>query len=544
MNRCVAFAVVACSLVAGCGDDGPVQTGGSGGENTGGGGENVGGMDVGGAGAQGGEGGQGAQGGAGGGGGEGGVGGAGGENTGGAGGGEPQLACEPVQNGVIDDSCGVFVNAALADGGTGTKLAPFNNLTDAAASIAATGGSIYVCVEPLTTPQTISGAAEQLRVYGGMNCTTWTWTAMERSEISVCAPGVGGCAAELGLPLRIESATVRLERLNIVAPDAFLAGASSIGVVAHFSEVDVVESSVSAGWGQPGANGQDGLNGASGGAGEMGTATTTANEIGSASGGVSPCGVGGGLGGGVAGLGFGSVLPTQGGVTQSNQGSNGNDNVACTPGGMGVSIGVDGANGLDGVGLGALSSAGYVGIAGQPGAAGANGGGGGGGGRRYYTNGSLNHMSKGGGGGAGGCGGQPGTAGGAGGSSFAILSSSSSITLDGATVSAEGGGDGGTRGAAGIGGSGGAGGAGGGNFFQPGTGGSLIILQGGCSGGAGRSGGAGGMGGAGAGGHAAGIAWIGIQPTVLSATEFTVGPPGVGPSAASSGQSVQLLEFP
>ncbi len=534
MDRCRFLVVFACSLVAGCGDDSPVGGGGAGaarggGSDTGGGGENSGGMNVG-AGGEGGMGGVGAQGG----GGEGGMGGDGGT---GAGGGMPQLNCEPMQNGVIDDTCGVFVNAAVAAGGTGTKLAPFSSLTEAAASIASTGGSIYVCVEPLTTPQTISGASAQLQVYGGMNCATWTWTATERSEISVCAPGTANCADNITVPLRVENSAVRLERLAIFAPDALVPGESSIGLLAHFSEVDFVDSEVTAGDAASGGPGQPGAPGAGGGAGSMGNQTLF---TGHAAGGVSTCGVKGGRGGGI-GIGVLTDLPLEGDIGQGNAGVNGTDNSVCINGGQGVVVGVAGAPGAHAVGIGALSAGGYVGALGQAGTAGTPGGGGGGGGRRYYSNPSPDLISKGGGGGAGGCGGQPGTGGGAGGSSFGILSSSSTLTVDGASITTGNGGGGGVMGPGGLGGAAGAGGAGGGQILV-GSGGMAMFLDGGCAGGSGQPGGAGGNGGAGAGGHSAAVAYVGNAPSFFT-TEITLGSPGMGPADASDGLVMNALVF-
>src|SRR5690606_31140931 len=73
-----------------------------------------------------------------------GVGGQGGMGQGGAGGGTP-TACIPSEvDGVVDDSCGVFVSSSLGDdNNAGDKAAPFATIT--AALAAANGRAVYLC---------------------------------------------------------------------------------------------------------------------------------------------------------------------------------------------------------------------------------------------------------------------------------------------------------------------------------------------------------------------------------------------------------------
>jgi hypothetical protein len=462
--------------------------------------------------------------------------GAGGEGAmGGAGGGEPEPPnCEPVANGVIDASCGVFVKADAAPGGDGSKAAPFASLEAATA-----GGAspIYVCLEPLTQPQHITNPAI---VYGGVDCTNFSWTAAERSQIATCQPGVAGCASDITVPLTIEEVgTLTIERLDVFAPNAIVAGQSSIAIVAMEATITLRESTVVAGNGAPGAMGGSGLQGEAGANGANGVLNGNGSLLGP-DGAASACGVFGGDGGGYFILnGNDFSAPTQGGVAQGNAGLNGTLGMttsACAGGGMGVTIGQVGPAGANAAGQGALSTSGYEGVAGSVGGVGAAGGGGGGGGSLRWIQAGVDPIASGGAGGAGGCGGLGGLGGGFGGSSFAILSLGSTLVFDAVSLQSALGADGAVGGAGGPGGAGGLGGTGGYNF----NGGINSATA--CSGGAGRPGGAGGPGGAGAGGHSAAIAHLGPAPNLSGATT-SVGTAGVGPGSAADGLAVAALAF-
>jgi hypothetical protein len=466
--------------------------------------------------------------------------GAGGEGaTGGAGGREPEPPnCEPIANGVIDASCGVFVKAGAAPGGDGSKSAPFASLEAATA----TGASpIYLCLEPLTEPQLVTNPTI---LYGGVDCANFSWTAAERSQIATCQPGVAGCASDITVPLRIEAVgAVSIERLDVYAPNAIVAGQSSIAIVAAMgSTVTLRESSVFAGNGAPGAMGATGAPGDAGGAGEAGQQAGAASLFGPA-GGASSCGVAGGAGG------FRSNSPTNlsgapraGLVDQNNAGGNGfytstgvlNPN--CTNGGDGATIGLPGAAGSPGMGLGTIAGGTYVGVVGFAGATGGPGGGGGGGGRLQFDFAPFNSQGgdtfqEGGGGGAGGCGGLGGAPGGFGGSSFAIVSLGGTWSFVDVQLQAASGANGAVGGNGGPGGAGGLGGAGSEESF-------LFA----CDGGDGNAGAPGGPGGAGTGGHAAAIAYVGAAPNLTGATT-SFGSAGVGPGSASDGVAADLLAF-
>ena len=365
---------VAILALAACGDSGSSATGGGGeasGGSANGGSTTDGGNNEGGNGGeagqggigQGGMGGEGAQGGMA----QGGMGGEGGAPP-------PDPNCTPVENGEIADECGLFVNAAVAAGGRGTKLAPFNNLTEAAAA-AAPGTRIYVCLEPLTQPETVSTDVES---YGGMECINFTWTAAERSLMAVCEPGLNGCANNITVPLTIDNAEVRLERFDIFAPNAIIAGESSIGVIAQFANLEIVDSSVTAGNGAAGSAGSNGMAGANGGNGVAGMGYSPIDFGEFSAGGVSSCGAGGGRGGWATGMLGDPGSPVAGQPNQNNAGANATTPQVCAPGTTATTVGVNGAAGADGTGLGQISSSGYQGAAGQDGTNGTRGGGGGG----------------------------------------------------------------------------------------------------------------------------------------------------------------------
>ncbi len=524
---------VAILALAACGDSGSSATGG-GGEASGG--SANGGSTTDGGGNEGGNGGEAGQGGIGQGGmgGEGAQGGMGQGGMGGEGGAPPpDPNCTPVENGEIAEECGLFVNAAVAAGGRGSKLAPFNNLTEAAAA-ARPGTRIYVCLEPLTQPETVTTDVE---IYGGMDCINFTWTAAERSLMAVCEPGLNGCANNITVPLTIDNAEVRLERFDIFAPNAIIAGESSIGVIAQFANLEIVDSSVTAGNGAAGAAGSNGMAGANGGNGVAGVGYMPLAIGAFSAGGVSTCGAGGGRGGGInLNDNVNPGLPAAGQPNQNNAGANATTPQVCVSGTAATTVGVNGSAGANGTGLGQISLSGYQGAAGQAGANGTSGAGGGGGGRLRVSGDPI--VVVGGSGGAGGCGGMGATGGGAGGASFAIVSSSSAVSLVGSALSTGSAGAGGVGAIGGNGGMQGIGGAAGGWVLQGGGGNGYT----GCAGGNGTPGGAGGASGAGAGGHSAGIAFFGNAPTLMN-TPVTLGAAGVGPGTASDGLAETTLDF-
>lgn len=497
-----------------CGDDGSGGAGGSDGE--GGAGEGAGpitgGGDAGGAGGSG-AGGEGAssQGG-----------------SGGDGGGSSESSCTFVEGIPVPDDCGIFIDGEAADGGTGTKAAPYNTVT--AAIQGSPSARYYVCEatqlnESVTVPSGVS-------LFGGLDCTQdWAWTTTPTSwtspsdTILITVDGAEGI-------------TNRIEGFSIVAPNAIESGESSIAIAAALGHVEVARTDLYVGNGANGTDGTAGVNGtyqAEYGNGYPGTALNTCTTLTSAApGGLSGCGVDGGRGAYFRGtLNFLTIPATAGMVGQDNAGTNSSNTTTCTNGGPGA-LGTDGPSGTSGMGVGEIDLNGYTGIGGINGIAGTNGGGGGGGGaKRHLTNGECDRRGTGGGGGAGGCAGTAGTAGMPGGSSIAMISIGATWSFDSVTISMGNGGNGGVGGAGSFGADGGFGGSG--AQFQ----GSVS-----CGGGDGGDGGDGGAGGSGAGGHSLVIAHSGAAPSLFGLTILV--PPtvaGVGGPGATDGVAAQIQSF-
>ncbi|MBK8936902.1 MAG: hypothetical protein IPM79_04440 [Polyangiaceae bacterium] len=382
-------------------------------------------------------------------------GGPGGGGEGGEGGGIA-ADCAPTEGVAVGASCGVFVQEGSVEVSAGTSL------------------------------------------FGGFACESWTYSAGGARPLIL---------GEADVPaMRITGAgSSRVMSLDLEAPSAEAAGASSLGLWVSEATVELEAVGITAGDGAAGAappaqveqlaRAQGGMTGAVAG-------TVPVNAMGAPTPAASwRCrGVGGAGADPERQCGMATATPA-GGEEWGHAVAAPRRLARCTDGGNG-GLGSNGNPGLGATSLGFADADGFTAADGEPGEAGTYGhSGGGGGGSRASAS---SHGAGGGGGGAGGCGGEAGAAGRGGGSSLGIVSLNATLTLgDGVTVTV---------------GSGGAGGAGGmGQFGQlggplgpGGTGGGGISSA--CSGGAGGDGGAGGNGGGGRGGHAVGIAYVGAEP--------------------------------
>ncbi|MFO0587447.1 MAG: hypothetical protein U0441_07905 [Polyangiaceae bacterium] len=453
---------------------------------------------------------------------------------------------------IVRDDCGLFVNAAAATNGDGTKAAPFRTIADAAAKGPA---RIFVCAGDYTEVTTLE-LAGGMEVFGGFGACPksgdWTWAADKRA--SVLGPAN---LAVVHVSSGSDAACV-LHAVNVSAPDATEDGASSIGILADGVTLSLVDVAITTGAGVNGTDGQpSSLDALPGAPGLVASATDACVLVpmGGVPGSVTcddgiTMGGDGGAGGpppasnGSAGV-DGTPMDNTGGLGGAVDVATGQ----CTMGG----VGHDGAPGDAGGGgndIGTLTS---NGISGGDGTDGKNGqlgqGGGGGGGAKAGTfckngvNTVAGPGASGGGGGSGGCGGKGGGGGKVGGSSVGIVSKASTLTFAGVTITTGAGGDGGAGAPGKAGGAGGPGGAGGVSSGLAGS-------KQGCSGGAGGQGGDGGWGGGGRGGHSLGIAFVGMAPTVDKEITITPGAPGDGgksdPSDSgngSPGTSAPVLSF-
>jgi hypothetical protein len=446
-------------------------------------------------------------------------GGPGGGGEGGEGGGIA-AECAPTEGVAVGASCGVFVQAG-ATGGDGSQASPYGSLVEALQN-EPSAARVYVC-----GGDTFEGSVEVAggtSLFGGFACESWTYSAGGARPLILGDADVPA--------MRITGAgSSRVMSLDLEAPSAEAAGASSLGLLISEATVELEAVAITAGDGAAGAappaqveqlaRAQGGMTGAVAG-------TVPVNAMG----GANTCGLVA-LSGGVGGA---------GGVMPNGSGGNGNpgdagDGAAAGIGQTGVSLdcgvgpglgggatgspGMPGNPGLGATTLGVAEADGFTAADGEPGEAGTYGhSGGGGGGSRASAS---SHGAGGGGGGAGGCGGEAGAAGRGGGSSLGIVSLNATLTLgDGVTVTV---------------GSGGAGGAGGmgqlgqlGGFEGDGgaAGGTVVDA---CDGGSGGAGGHGGNGGGGRGGHAVGIAYVGAEPAggtvdVSGSSEGAGGPGG------------------
>ncbi len=424
----------------------------------------------------------------------------------------------PAEGEVVGATCGLFVK--LGEIGDGTRESPYGSIHKALMDLGS-ATRIYIC-----GGDAFAGSLEldgKTSLIGGFDCADWRYSKLHPR------PSIEGDADLPALSIQ-GTGTTHLVSIDVEAPAAVGAGASSIAMLVAGATVHGDEMDIFAG---DGADGEDpppqevqagaagtGLDGADHG-------QTPSNAIG----GLNMCQSGAVFLSGGSG-GKGGNTTTGAGPTSGQPGDGGNGGAAggaattqipllpCSAGTQG-SAGMHGAAGPGATASGQFSASGFVPAEGGPGMVGSNGrsGGGGGGARERLSE----HGPGGGGGGAGGCYGNAGVGGKGGGSSIAVVALSAQVDFTDAVrlrVAAGGRGGDGEKGQAGQpGGSYGAGGA-------VSSGGSQ--LEAGCRGGAGGDGGAGGNGGGGRGGHAVTIVYM-DQPVVGGQRDTT------GASAGSGG---------
>ena len=91
-------------------------------------------------------------------------------------------SCDPAVQAVVDDSCGVFVDATSGDdGNAATSAAPLKTLAAALAQVPS-GGAVYACSDaPLDGNVTIPAG---VKIYGGLACGTWAYDASTPTIVS------------------------------------------------------------------------------------------------------------------------------------------------------------------------------------------------------------------------------------------------------------------------------------------------------------------------------------------------------------------------
>ncbi len=435
---------------------------------------------------------------------------------------------------LVDDAYGVFVSPQGNDStGDGTMSNPYKTVAKGLTEAKSQSKHLYACADGGSYAETITvnAALDGVELYGGFKCSDWTYSTTLKSKVEspdATAWTVTGLTSGL-----------RVEDFEVVASDATTPGESSFAmIVADSSKVVLRRVKLTAGKGAAGAVGTNGAKGADGtvvGATQPGKpadcTSPPASQTGGGWPGPSACGSQGGLGG-TAAVNANGDAGKQGSPTT---------NLAGAPkgsGGLGATVvGTDGDGGIAGTGgapgpvgtaasaEGAFTSSGFTVASGAAGSNGFPGQGGGGGGASKGNTTCIG--ASGGAGGMGGCGGAKGTAGGGGGASVALLSWSSSVTLDDSELVSADGGDGGKGGNGGPGGSGGAGAPGG-------TNGGTVM----GSGGDGAKGGSGGPGGSGSGGTAGpsyALVFHGTAPAKTGTVMLTAASGGIAGKGGSAG---------
>jgi hypothetical protein len=453
------------------------------------------------------------------------------------GGGMIDPMCVPSENASpVGENCGVFVSSSRGDDGhAGTPSAPVKTLARAVEVATATAKPVYACAEAFAEEVTLPVGSV---LYGGLDCAN-EWRYVGATMKTSLAPEADVAAvSQITLVLSGGVAKTRIEDIAVTAPDATLAGGSSIAALVDGGSAEFVRCELTAGNGMPGATGETPSE-------SVGPSDSNNLAIRGKDGAAACQGDANGNpgGAGAANMVCMTAVGGTGGVGKETLGEAGTDGQPVpnpNPDGWGLGgagagaaqckrgdDGLLGADGASGVGAststpGMLSSAGFVGaegVAGTDGTPGQGGGGGGGAKGKAGCNGA-----SGGGGGAGGCGGRGGRGGQGGGPSIALASVGANVLLQDVKLLTGNGGDGGEGGEGQNGAIGGFGGGGG-----LGTSGTLAA----CAGGQGGQGGFGGKGGGGRGGPSVGIAFTGPAP-VREGGSIKLGTPGKGGTGADA----------
>jgi len=364
--------------------------------------------------------------------------------------------------GELTEAFGFFVALTGKDTNDGSRVAPFASIQHAITSGKKAGKRVYVCNGTYRETLTLG---DSISIIGGLDCANGSWK-YGGSRARVEAPRSPAVVAK-----GVTSPT-RIDGLDIVAPDATEAGASSIGLLAdHSTALTIAGSTINAGNGANGVAGADAVQltldaAAAAGGASLADArcmlNSTCDAVGGApfmwakpngaAGGVSTCSGAAGHDGQSGGAGgSGGLFITSGtvqlgfsfgyyGSLAANAPSSGEDRPRTVAG-----AGVDGTNGKP---VGTLTPDGYVGMSGGAGTDGAPGNGGSGGRgspprTRALFAGDVWRGLSGPGGGAGGCPGLAGMPGGGGGASIALALIESPVVVEGSQLIAAAGGAGG-----------------------------------------------------------------------------------------------------
>jgi hypothetical protein len=128
-------------------------------------------------------------------------------------------ACDPTKGPheepcVVSEAYGVFVSPTGSDGFAGTRASPFRTIAEGMDSAKSSGKPhVYVCSGSYAEALVVSASRDGLSVFGGLDCTTWAYSA---SNVVTVAPGQPGVALDVeGL-----ATGVTFEDVAIVAENA------------------------------------------------------------------------------------------------------------------------------------------------------------------------------------------------------------------------------------------------------------------------------------------------------------------------------------
>ena len=445
---------------------------------------------------------------------------------------------------VIDELYGVFVSPNGNDANLGTRAQPVKTIGHGMDIAKTPGKRVYVCAGTYPENLAVQVSRDGAAVYGGLDCTAWSYAATNKV---VVAPTVTGYALQAaGLTTGATFEDFEFDALDAVNP-----GESSIAVFVRTSQNVALHRVVMVagkGQGAQGAIAADGgVVGDAGGAGTGGggDAGVASNHFAGVLDGISALTAAGAAGtmctcpdGTSSTGGQGGTMPMMMSTGQTpapglpsygvaGAGAPGFNNATCGAGGI-AQNGADGpqsAADTPSTIFGLLSASGWAPSGGTVGSDGEPGQGGGGGGDGTGGGGGP---SAGGGGACGGCGGAGGKAGGGGGASIALLMYQSAVALVGCTLDTHDAGNGGPAASGEVGQGGGFGGQG---------------LRGGCQGGGGGNGSGGNGGQGGPGGLSLGIGWQSTSPQVDGAyvtsastlVNVTLGKAGTGGARGTAG---------
>ena len=153
----------------------------------------------------------------------------------------------------VDERFGVFVSPSSVDAGAdGTRAHPDASLMAALRRAKVDSKRVYVCddgtgySEKLTVDATLDG----LQVFGGFECSTWTYSTSHRTKVTTQASPV--------LTITKLTAGITIADLEIDAPDGAIPGGSSIGVLVDESSGVVLRRvRVASGKGRDGSAGEN-----------------------------------------------------------------------------------------------------------------------------------------------------------------------------------------------------------------------------------------------------------------------------------------------